>query len=206
MLLTPVVLMSLVAQPARAMAASNAVIIDGMPSVTQWYNLSCEYASAAAVTLFWGNVVSQRVFVREVPSSLNPHIGFRGNINGPFGGLRDYGVYAEPLATVLENHGYNAVVFYGDVGRLKSNIAAGNPAVVWLTVGRDEERPSYYRELDGQRYKLVPGEHAVVAYGYDNAGIYLMDVADGGFYHTDWSSFLRRWYYFDGMTLIIWPK
>jgi len=206
-IVAPVALMSLFAQPARAKPASDAVIIQGVPSVNQWYNLSCEYAAAATVTLFWGNVVSQSVFVREVPSSPNPHIGFRGDINGPFGGINDYGVYAEPLAKVLENHGYNATVFYGDdVNRLESNIAAGNPAVVWLTVGRDEDRPAYYKELDGERYKLVPGEHAVVAHGYDDAGIYLMDVSDGGYYHTDWSSFLRRWDYFDGMTLIIWPQ
>ena len=150
--------------------------------------------------------LSQRDFIREVPNNPNPHLGFRGDVNGSFGGLDDYGIYAEPLAVVLENHGYNATVFYDDLGRLKANLAAGNPAVVWLTVGRYEERPSYYKVLDGQRFKLVPGEHAVVAYGYDDEGIYLMDVSDGGFYHTEWDSFLRRWGYFDGMTLVIAPK
>jgi len=210
-MLVPVALTLFMVQPATtpALAASksDAVIVEGIPSVTQWYNLSCEYAAAATVTLYWGNLVSQRDFVREVPSSPNPHLGFRGDINGTGGGIVDYGIYAEPLATVLENHGYNATVFYGtDVDRLKANIAAGSPAVVWLTVGKYDDRPGYYHELDGQAFKLVPYEHAVVAYGYDDSGIYLMDVGDGGFYHTEWSSFLRRWGYFDGMTLIIWPK
>jgi uncharacterized protein YvpB len=205
-LMLPVLLTTVFAQPAQAEAAGNAVIIKGLPSVQQWYNLSCEYAAAAAVTLYWGNLVSQKTFLREVPSSPNPHIGFRGDINGPFGGINDYGVYAEPLATVLENRGYNATVYYNDLGSLKSNIDAGNPAVVWLTVGQNEDRPAYYHELDGQRFKLVPGEHAVVAYGYDDTGIYLMDVSDGGFYHTSWDSFLRRWGYFDDMTLVITPQ
>lgn len=206
LLILPVVLSAFFAQPAQTEAAGNAVIIKGFPSVQQWYNLSCEYAAAAAVTLYWGNLVSQNTFIREVPSSPNPHIGFRGDINGPFGGINDYGVYAEPLATVLENHGYNATVSYNDLDSLKSNIDTGNPAVVWLTVGQNEDRPSYYHELDGERYKLVPGEHAVVAYGYDDTGIYLMDVSDGGFYHTVWDSFLRRWGYFDDMTLVITPQ
>jgi uncharacterized protein YvpB len=205
-LMLPVVITAFFAQPAHTEAAGNAVIIKGFPSVQQWYNLSCEYAAAAAVTLYWGNLVSQNTFIREVPSSPDPHIGFRGDINGPFGGINDYGVYAEPLATVLENHGYNATVYYNDLDSLKSNIDAGNPAVVWLTVGQNEDRPSYYHELDGQQYKLVPGEHAVVAYGYDDTGIYLMDVSDGGFYHTAWDSFLRRWGYFDDMTLVITPQ
>jgi len=202
----PVLLTAVFAQPTQAEAAGNAAIIKGFPAVQQWYNLSCEYAAAAAVTLYLGNLVSQNTFILEVPSSPNPHIGFRGDINGPFGGINDYGVYAEPLATVLQNHGYNATVYYNDLGSLKSNIDAGNPAVVWLTVGQNEDRPAYYHELDGQRFKLVPGEHAVVAYGYDDTGIYLMDVSDGGFYHTSWDSFLRRWGYFDDMMLVITPQ
>jgi uncharacterized protein YvpB len=196
----------LVIPPTASEAQHDAVIIDGIPSVTQWYNLSCEYAAAAAVTLFWGNLVSQRDFIAEIPTHPNPHIGFRGNIHGPHGGIDDYGIYAEPLVPVLERRGYNATVFYDDVERLKANIRAGNPAVVWLTTGRYETRPGYYKTYEGERFKLVPYEHAVVLYGYDGDGVYLMDVGDGGFYYTDWSSFLRRWGYFDGMTLIIRPK
>src|SRR5690348_6650912 len=96
--------------PSPAAAAPAAVRIPGFPSVEQWYSLSCEYAAAAAVTLYWGNLVSQRDFVREVPPDPNPHDGFRGNINGPFGGIADYGVYAEPLVPVLERRGYDATV------------------------------------------------------------------------------------------------
>ncbi len=193
-------------QPAPARAQHDAVIIEGISSVKQWYNLSCEYAAAAAVTLFWGNLVSQRDFVREVPQHPNPHYGFRGDIHGPHGGIDDYGVYAEPLVPVLEKRGYNAVVFYGPVSRLKANVAAGNPVVVWLTTGRYVERPGYYHYFEGERFKLVPGEHAVVIYGYDSGGVYSMDVSDGGFYYTEWDSFLRRWSYFDQMSLVIFPS
>src|SRR6478672_3289959 len=98
------------AGPAQALAhaATPAVRIAGFPSVEQWYNLSCEYAAAAAVTLYWGNLVSQRTFLREVPNSPNPHRGFRGDIHGSGGGLNNYGIYAEPLVPVLERRGYNA--------------------------------------------------------------------------------------------------
>ena len=187
-------------------ARHDAVIIEGVPAVRQWYNLSCEYAAAATVTLYWGNLVSQRDFVAEVPNNRNPHIGFRGNIHGPHGWIEDYGIYAEPLVPVLERRGYDATVFYGsDVERLKANIQAGNPAVVWLTTGRHEHRPEYWDEFGGETFKLVPYEHAIVVYGYDGDGIYSMDVGSGDFVHTDWPSFLRRWAYFDGMTLIIRP-
>ena len=52
----------------------------------------------------------------------------------------------------------------------------------------------------------MPGEHALVVYGYDSSGVNLMDVGNGGYYHTDWASFLRRWGYFDSMMLVITPS
>lgn len=194
-------------QPApAAQAAKDAALITGFPSVAQWYSLSCEYAAAAAVTLYWGDVVSQRDFIREVPSSPNPHLGFRGDIEGEFGGIGDYGVYAEPLVPVLGKNGYNATVFYGGVNRLKANIAAGNPVVVWMSAGKYIERNVYRKSYNGDSFKLVPGEHTVVIYGYDSGGVRLMDVGDGGFYYTEWDSFLRRWGYFDEMALVITPN
>ncbi len=193
--------------PTARAQSRDAYIIDGIPSVTQWYNLSCEYAAAATVTLFWGNLVSQNTFIAQIGRDANPHVGFRGNINGEFGGLRDYGIYAEPLVPILEDYGYNATVFYGtDVARLEANIRAGYPAVVWLTSGKYVERKAYWGEQNGETYKLVPGEHAVVLYGYDDYGVYIMDVANGGYFHTEWESFMYRWNYFDGMTLIIQPQ
>ena len=191
--------------PAAAAAAPPATAISNFPSVHQWYNLSCEYAAAAAVTLYWGNLVSQRTFLQEVPADSNPHEGFRGDINGPFGGIADYGVYAEPLVPVLERHGFQAQVYYGDLTRLQANLRSGNPVVVWVTSG-SQPHPIYTAGSGGETYRLVPGEHAVVAYGFDANGINLMDVGDGGYYHTSWGSFLRRWSYFDDMTLVITPQ
>ncbi|HUS15091.1 MAG TPA: C39 family peptidase [Chloroflexia bacterium] len=190
--------------PGAVEAAPAEKEITKFPSVRQWYSLSCEYAAAAAVTLYWGDVVSQRDFVREVPLSPNPHAGFRGDIDGPWGGINDYGVYAEPLVPVLERRGYDAQVYYGNLERLRSTLRAGIPVVVWLTSGQ-AARPEYTRTYQGQTFTLVPGEHAVVAYAFDSTGIDLMDVGNGGFYHTGWSSFLRRWGYFDQMMLVITP-
>src|SRR5689334_23767597 len=98
--------------PYRADAAESRVIIPDFPSVEQWYSLSCEYAAAAAVSLYWGRLVSQRDFLAEIPESPNPHWGFRGNIYGAWGGIRNYGIYAEPLVPVLAARGYRVDVFY----------------------------------------------------------------------------------------------
>jgi uncharacterized protein YvpB len=191
--------------PSRTIAQHDAVIIEGIPSVAQWYNLSCEYAAAAAVTLYWGNLVSQDDFIAEVPQHPNPHIGFRGNIHGPHGWIDDYGIYAEPLVPVLERRGYTAEVFYGGPDRLKAEIEAGYPVVAWITSERYTPRPEYWETYEGKTFKLVPGEHAIVVYGYDSDGVYSMDVSNGGFFHTEWASFLTRWNYFGGMMLVIRP-
>lgn len=202
--LVPVALVA-VQPPVPAGAHEDDVIIEGMPSVKQWYSLSCEYAAAAAVTLFWGDLISQTDFIDEVPSSPNPHKGFRGDINGEFGGTKEYGVYAEALVPVLQRHGYMAEAFYGNMGRLKFEITDGHPIVVWLTAGRSEH-PVYRKSYDGEPFKLMPYEHTVVVYGYNSSGVYLMDVGDGGRYFTEWDAFLRRWSYFDQMALLIHPK
>lgn len=193
------------ARPSQAWASHDAVIIEGIPSVVQWYSLSCEYAAAAAVTLYWGNLVSQSDFIAEIPKHPNPHRGFRGDINGPHGWIDDYGIYAEPLVPVLESRGYSAEVFYGGVERLKGEIDAGHPVVVWITTERYTPRKAYWETYKGETFKLVPAEHAVVVYGYDSDGVYSMDVSNGGFFHTEWSSFLMRWNYFGGMSLVIHP-
>ena len=192
--------------PVGAVAAPGSALIRGVPSVRQEYNLSCEYAAAHAVTLFWGRPVPEQTFLREVARNPNPHLGFRGDINGLSGGIDDYGVYAEPLMLVLEHHGFDATVFYGGIGRLEQELARGNPVVAWITVNRSIDRPVYTETYAGRTFKLVPGEHAVVLYGYDGYGVYAMDVSTGGYYHTPWDSFLRRWSYFDQMALVITPR
>src|SRR6476469_8846293 len=82
----------------QAAAATDEVIIRGFPLVEQSYSLSCEYASAAVVTRYWGRLVSEDQFISAIAANPNPHRGFRGNINGSWGGITNYGIYAEPLA------------------------------------------------------------------------------------------------------------
>ncbi len=53
--------------PSPATAHGTAIRVPNFPSVKQWYSLSCEYAAAAAVKLYWGTLVSQNDFIREVP-------------------------------------------------------------------------------------------------------------------------------------------
>jgi uncharacterized protein YvpB len=177
----------------------------GVPWVRQWYSLTCEYAAVAAVTWYYGNLLSQRVMINEVPYDYNPHVGFRGRINGPTGGTTDYGIYAEALVPVLQNHGFNAQAVYADVGWLKAQIIADRPVVAWITYQARWSNPIYIWADDGARFSLVPWEHCVVVTAYDDWGVTIMDPYTGTFDRYSWGDFTRAWGYFDNMSLLITP-
>ena len=61
------------------------------PTYTQQRNLSCEYASLVIAFSTYGVTVSEYAFDDLVGWSENPHLGFRGDINGNWGNTTDYG-------------------------------------------------------------------------------------------------------------------
>lgn len=93
-------------RPDRVAASGGSMI--QVPTYAQQRNLSCEYASAVIAMASFGSWVSGCAFDPLVGWSPNPHLGFRGDINGVWGNTVDYGVYAEPLAAVLPTFGLPA--------------------------------------------------------------------------------------------------
>lgn len=180
------------------------VVLENFPAYGQRYNLSCEYAATHAVTRYYQRPITEEDFIQTIGFDPNPHIGFRGNINGPFGGTWDYGIYAEPMARVLEARGWKTKLLVNKEISLKQELALGRPVQVWVIAGFGWGSPftAVYKE---QPFKLAGGEHSVVAYGYDAQGVYIMDVAYGGFTYVNWSAFLRSWSYFDYMAMSFWP-
>jgi hypothetical protein len=47
--------------------------------------------------------------------------------------------------------------------------------------------------------------HVLVAYGYDEGGVYLSDPAIGGMKYYDWGTFTWMWSVMDGMALSVYP-
>jgi uncharacterized protein YvpB len=174
------------------------------PTHHQEHSLSCEYASIYIATAYFGSPISEDAAINDVPSAVDPHYGYRGDIDGPFGSTDDYGVYAEPLATLLQDYGYNGVVSYGaDASTLEANLDAGEPTLVWIATRGDD---GFYDEnAYGDRFKLVPYEHVVVAYAYDDAGVWVSDPGNGLLEHLNWDWFLPAWDALDGMALSVSP-
>jgi uncharacterized protein YvpB len=138
-----------------------------------------------------------------VPVTLNPHYGYRGNIDGAWGNYGDYGIYPEPLVPVLNTYGFGGYVFYGesDPTELMQQLALGRPVVVWLAMWGD----TGIRYDDEGTYTVFSGEHVMTAYGYDETGVYLSDPASGSTRFYDWATFLWMWGTSDGMSLAVYP-
>jgi uncharacterized protein YvpB len=176
-----------------------------VPAIPQRRGLSCEYASLSIAMGAFGVDVSEYAFDSIVGWSENPHWGYRGNIEGVWGGTDDYGVYAEPLVAAAEAYGFWGDVFYanGNASALTARIDQGTPVLVWLSLlgetGWVEEA------ADGTPYRLIPGQHTLVVYGYDEAGVYASDPALGAKRFYDWGWFMSMWNAFDGMAMGVGP-
>ena len=140
-----------------------------------------------------------------MPQSDNPHWGYRGDINGTWGNTTDYGVYPEALVAPLAQLGFRGQVVYaqGDASTLKAYLDNGVPVVLWLSLWGDQGFYEY--ASDGTPYKLNPGYHVVVAYGYDDWGVYVADPATGSTTSWSWGDFMGMWNPLDGMALAVWP-
>lgn len=166
-------------------------------------NLSCEYAASYIATSFYGRGVAESTFIESVPSAKNPHHGYRGNIDGNWGNVTDYGIYPEALAPVLAENGYYASVFYsfGETEELQWHLDEGRPVLVWLGLWGDTAETL----KDDGTYKVAAGTHVVVAYGYDDSGIYVSDPADGIQKFYAWDDFRAKWGVLDGMAMAVSP-
>lgn len=176
-----------------------------VPTYVQQRNLSCEYAAVVIAMGAYGAWVSEYDFDGMVGWSDNPNWGYRGDISGWWGNTDDYGVYPSALVPAINAYGFWADEFYaaGDSSALIQRIDSGAPVIVWLGLWGDT---SFYNWTDdGTPYKLVSGMHVVVAYGYDDYGVWISDPANGTKYQYDWGSFMTYWNVMDGMGLAVGP-
>ena len=174
-----------------------------VPTHRQERNLSCEYAAVFIAISAFGNPIAEGVYIDSTPVRPNPHLGYRGNIDGAWGNDTDYGIYPEPLVPILNDYGFAAEVLYtgGDPSLLKAHLDAGHPVVTWLAFWGDTGRVF---DDDG-RYTVFAGMHVMTAYGYNDAGVAFSDPGTGTYRFLDWETVLGMWEPTDGMALAIYP-
>jgi uncharacterized protein YvpB len=166
----------------------------------QSHNLSCESSAASMVANYHGVGLGEAEILAALPLNDNPHLGFRGNVDGPTGGLEDYGVYASPILDILNRHGLRARAVAGGMAGIKSALARGNPVLAWVTYNCQQSVPET-RVINGESVILVPWQHVVVVTGYNDEGFWANDPWDGreDFYATN--DFERAMGYFGNMAI-----
>lgn len=192
--------------PSVAAVAGTDIRVPNVPLYQQQQTLTCEEASVAMATR---GVVAEARLVAAIPRSDNPFNGIRGRTNSPyFGGLTDYGVYAQAVQKGLNTFGVRSEVLYGQKyddfkDSILSHLRAGHPIVWWHTWHETFQNPVLVRTSDGALAKLVPYEHAGVIIGANDRGITYHDPYDATVRFVTWADHRRVSTYFDNMALVI---
>ena len=178
-------LVIMVSAPAAAASEDDLpdiVFIEGISARGQTFPLSCESRSAVDLASYWGVKFKETEFFHSLPVSDNPEEGFVGNVFGAWGQTppQPYGVHAPPIARLLQSHGIDAVARKNlTLEELKTEIANGRPVIVWVVGHVWKGVSQEYKAKDGSIVTVAPYEHTMLAYGYDLAGVYLIDAGNG---------------------------
>lgn len=166
----------------------------------QAHNLSCESSAASIAARYHGFDLSEAEVLAALPLSENPYLGFRGNVDGPTGGIQDYGVYAGPIKAILEANGLVALPVSGGLDGVRAALARGNPVIAWVTYQLVAATP-VVQTIEGQQVTLVPNQHVVVVTGYNPEGFWAIDPWTGLEVYYSAADFARSMGYFGDMAL-----
>jgi uncharacterized protein YvpB len=181
-----------------------ALILDA-PIYQQVHSLSCESSAATMAANYYGVGVNEETIIGALPKHDNPHLGFRGNIDGPYGGIEDYGVYAEPVRQILVQFGLDVKHLAGGIDEIKAHIQHGRVVIAWVTYDLQVQTPQQVTTSDGQIVTLIPYQHAVLVTGYNPNGLWVNDPYSGTQTFAPEADFRRSFAYLGNMALVVGP-
>jgi subtilisin-like proprotein convertase family protein/uncharacterized protein YvpB len=168
--------------------------------------LDCESRSAVDWAGFFGYQIDEFQFFNQIGNSDNPDKGFVGDVNGRWGQTppHDYGVHAEPVASLLRTYGVAAYAHrplrWDD---LRAEIAAGRPVFVWVVGSVYNGVPEYYTPSDGLHTVVAPKEHTVIVIGYSTTDVTILDGSS--IYSRSIDMFLDSWSALGNMAITVNP-
>jgi LysM repeat protein/uncharacterized protein YvpB len=187
-------------------SVSTDIRVANVPLYRQKQTLTCEEASVA---MAMRGALSENQILAALPRSENPFLGIRGQTNAlSYGGLTDYGVYAQPLQKALSQLGYTTQLSYRQSNEdfkswVLGHLRAGRPIVWWHTWQDSYQVPVMAKMSDGTLVKLVPYEHASVIIAANDRGVTYNDPYDASIRFVSWADFQRVSGYFDNMGMVI---
>ena len=194
-------------QEANPTSISNtdSVVLDNISGAGQSHSLSCESRSAVDWAGYFGVSLSEDTFLNHLPSSDDPDSGFVGDPDDAAGYIppNSYGVHANPVANLLNAYGLNARAVHGySFDSIRDQIDEGNPVIVWVYghvwAGGS---PVSYTASNGNTSWVIPYEHTVIVYGYDDSSVWILD--GGSKYTRSISIFKSSWSNLGNMAVIL---
>jgi uncharacterized protein YvpB len=192
------ILVLFLATPAKAQdqILPNRVVIPGVIGKAQTWSLSCESRSAVDLAAFWGVKISEKKFLKNLPYSNNPELGFVGRPNDPWGAIppASYGVHAAPVAETLRLFGLDAQAQVGmSWESLQAEIAQGHPVIVWVIGQMQRGTPLSYQVTKGIIVRVARFEHTMILYGYEPGKVHVLDAYSGQKQIYSIKSFKSSW-------------
>lgn len=167
--------------------------VNGHP---QTFALSCESRSAVDLAAFWGVEIGEREFLKRLPRSDNPQIGFVGDPNGLWGHIPpySYGVHAAPIANLLIDYGLWAQAHLDySWSELQMEIASGRPVIVWVVGEMWPGKTVLYKAQDGGNIQVANFEHTMIITGYNQKKVEAIDAFSGRAKRYPVEKFLKSW-------------
>jgi uncharacterized protein YvpB len=191
--------------PSFALDTPPLALILNAPVYQQEHSLSCESSAAAMAANYYKVDLSEETILASLPRHDNPHLGFRGNVDGAYGGVIDYGVYAEPIRRVLVDWGLQAEHLVGGMDEIRAQIRQGRVIIAWITYDLQVQSPTQVTTSNGQVVTLVPYEHTVLVTGYNGSGLWVNDPYSGERTFYPEQDFARSFSYLGNMGLVVGP-
>jgi uncharacterized protein YvpB len=181
-------------KPTRTPQPPRSASVGKVVGHAQMYSLDCESRSAVDFAGFFGVDIDEQEFLKKLPRSDNPEQGFVGRLTDPKGRIppESYGVYARPVAALLNEYGLEARArknFSWD--RIKAEIAAGRPVIAWVIGNTIPGRRFSYTTPDGEKVIVAPFEHTVIVTGYNEDYVTILD--ENNTYQRAIEAFIESW-------------
>lgn len=119
---------------------------------------------------------------RSGPLAGNPFRAFVGDPNGSEVAGTGFGAYYPPVASAARSYGLTVAASGQGISpaRLRSQVAGGHPAIVWVDYLWRSRPTRWYTAYDGSRIPYAgPAEHTVVVTDYAHGRVTVNDPARG---------------------------
>ncbi len=189
--------------PSPTAVLPTQVKITNFTSWHQLLGLDCEASAATQWAAYLGFSLDELEFQRSLPVSDNPDYGFVGDVNGAWGLIppHGYGVYAGPVANLLNKDGVQAVAYKDyTLDQLKAKLAQGIPVIAWVVGNVTSGTPVVYTDAESREVTVAAYEHVIVVTGYTQNTITY--ATEGNTYTVSTQRFLKSWGVLGNMVVV----